>query len=87
MGAILTAVVSFLLQNVVARAAWSAVAWWLLVGLVPAIVQAIDHLVGNPLAAVPSELWWLLDLSGFDIAVKMIGSAYIIRFAIRRLPI
>jgi len=86
-GALLTAVVGFLLQNVVARAAWCAVAWWMLSGLVPTIVSTIDGLVGNPLSAVPPELWWILDLTGFDIAVKLLSTAYLIRFAIRRLPI
>ena len=87
MGALLSSVVAFLLQNVVARFMFSAVSMWLLLGLLPLIVGAITDAFGNPWTLFTPEMWFVFDWAGADIWLSIVSSALITAFIIRRLPL
>jgi hypothetical protein len=38
-------------------------------------------------SAIPSGMWWLMDMMQFNVEVPMVISAYLTRFIIRRIPI
>lgn len=37
--------------------------------------------------AIPSSMWWLMDMMQFNTGVPMVVSAYLTRFILRRIPI
>ena len=43
--------------------------------------------ISQAFAAIPSGVWWVLDLFQVPLGVKLVLTAYVTRFAIRRMPI
>jgi hypothetical protein len=53
-----------------------------LVSLMPSSTE-----LSSAFAAIPSGMWWMMDMMQFNVGVPMCLSAYLTRFIIRRVPI
>jgi len=91
MGGLLSAVAAFLVRTVLVK----FVAFTVLYVVVSAFVSyLISHLSGVGPAALNSALsgwspamWFFADLTLFSQGIPAIISAYVLRFAIRRMPV
>jgi hypothetical protein len=92
MYAILWAVVSWLLREVIIKFVIFTAMVCLISFLVPYAVEYVKpFLVGQALTSafdnLPSGIWYFLDYFRVDFGLPVLISAYIARFMIRRLPI
>jgi hypothetical protein len=54
-------------------------------GLLPEYMQ--PSYITSALVTIPPSVWWVLDLFRFTFGLKLVLSALVIRFLIRRLPL
>jgi hypothetical protein len=54
-------------------------------GMLPGAEQAGS--LNNALLGIPSGVWYFLDLMNFPTGLRLVVSAYVTRFIIRRIPL
>lgn len=92
MQAILWPIVTWLLREVVIKFAVFTAIFAVVALLVPYAVSYLGNFISSSaltsaFAAIPSGVWWFLDLFRIDYGVPLAISATIARFLIRRLPV
>lgn len=92
MGAVLWPILSWLLRDVVIRFITFSAAFAIVGLLVPKIVEWITPFIGvegltSAFTALPSSLWYFLDIFGLDYGLPLLISANVASFLIRRLSL
>lgn len=97
---LINSIVSWFLQLVTDVATWfldllQSIAHWIYQGVMDALATVIEAIPApsflessaSVFSAVPSSVVYLVSVAEFQTGLGIVGSAYLIRFLIRRLPV
>lgn len=91
MGGLLTAVVGWLVRTVLVKFVAFTVLYLIVSAFVSYVVGKLSGVgpsaLNSALSAWTPAMWYFADLTLFSQGIPAIISAYILRFAIRRLPV
>jgi len=91
MQAILWAVLTFILREVVVKFTVFASIYAVLVLVVPMVVAQVAPFIGTSsltslFGAIPDGVYWFLYVFKFDVGLPLLISAHVAGFLIRRMP-
>ncbi len=91
MGALLTAVVGFFVRSVLLKFVSFTVLYLIVSAFVSYVMGKLSGVgpaaLDSALSAWTPAMWYFADLTLFSQGIPAIISAYVLRFAIRRLPV
>lgn len=89
---IFTTALAWFLRSILLKAVVFGIIFALAAALIPFVVEQIAPFIGTAglttaFIAIPSGVWYFLDMMRLDFGLPLLLSAFVARFIIRRIPI